>query len=157
MKSEINPKKEGLAHGGFNASGGGKTGTKSISFRVSENEYLEIQSRAAHGGMNLSQFMRHQCLDKPAPRKARSSRSDLKTLKLLLGRLQLFGDELRILAHEARQGGWPETQEIITVLRGHYEMRDALMEALGVGGLNPKKKTFRKPRGKKGLYRPKAW
>ena len=157
MKSEINPKKEGLAHGDFNATSGGKTGTKSISFRVSENEYLEIQSRAAHGGMNLSQFMRHMCLDKPPPRKARSSRSDLKVLKLLIGRLQLFGDELRILAHEARQGGWPEKEEIITVLRGHYQMRDALMDALGVEGLNPKKKAFKKRRGKKGLYRPRSW
>jgi len=96
------------------------------------------------------------CLDKPAPRKARSSRSDLKVLKLLIGRLQLFGDELRILAHEARQGGWPEKEEIITVLRGHNQMRTALMDALGVGNKKPKK-PFRKRRGKKGLYRPKAW
>ncbi len=156
MKSDINPNKEGLAQGDFNAIGGGKTGTKSISFRVSEIEYQEIQSRAAHGGMNLSQFMRHMCLDKPPPRKARSSRSDLKVLKMLIGRLQLFGDELRILAHEARQGGWPETEEIITVLRGHEQMRAALMDALGVGNKKPKK-PFRKRRGKKGLYKPKAW
>ncbi len=106
--------------------------TKTISARVSDEEWSSLDRKAAEAGLTLSDYLRAAALSCPPLRRQRRPRPDTVLLSDILAHLGRIGSNVNQLAHHANAGGIPSTDALNGAQCDIRRARDAVLDALGI-------------------------
>ena len=86
-----------------------------VPFRVSPEEYAELEQLSDRAGLTLGSYIRSRCLEKPTTRARRKPAIEHVTVSKLIGELGRVKNNLNQLAKKANSGNFI-TQEILAAL-----------------------------------------
>jgi len=100
-----------------------------VPFRVSPDEYAELEQLADRAGLTLGSYIRSRCLEKPTTRARRKPAIEHVTVSQLIGELGRVKNNLNQLARKANSGNFM-TQEILAALAVIQEIGQAAKRSM---------------------------
>jgi len=105
---------------------------KRLTVRFNDQEYHALQEYADRAGLSPSGYLRHTTLQTKPPRQSYRPVKDHEKLALILASIGRIGNNINQLAYVANTGSWPEQQNLNQACAHVHEIRDMLIQALGL-------------------------
>ncbi|PCJ47365.1 MAG: plasmid mobilization relaxosome protein MobC [Gammaproteobacteria bacterium] len=118
-----------------------------LSIRLSDDQRLEIETRAQNAGLTMGGYCKTVIFKTPAPRRSRRPVPEKAELSKLLGHVSRVGSNVNQISRQLNMYSAIDIVEVKNALSDVAELRAAIMKALGytekLSDLFPKKSTDR--------------
>ena len=104
-----------------------------VTVRLSRQEHDQLTAAADRAGLTVGSYVRARVLTAPTTRAVRTPPVSKVALSKLLGEIGRIGNNVNQIARRLNSGGdAPEAHDLQATLRGLWQMRDAVLIALGM-------------------------
>ena len=105
-----------------------------ITFRVTADEYANLEGAAGESGLTLASHVREALLGVPRTRTRRRPLVDVAALARLLGELNRIGGNINQILKRVNFGETPLAVEFHEALGGHQQVIAGIRAAMGLEG-----------------------
>jgi hypothetical protein len=102
-----------------------------LSIRLSENERLDIESRAQRAGLTMGGYCKHVIFNTEPPRQSRRPVPEKAELSRLMGQVSRVGANINQIARQLNMHSAIDVVEITSAVADVSELRASIMKALG--------------------------
>jgi hypothetical protein len=104
-----------------------------ITFRLSPEEYRNLETAATGAGLTMGTYIRGQVLDAPTTGRRRRPSVEVQAITRLQGEMNRIGGNIHQILKRVNFGETPLAYEFHEALTGYREVIGAIMSALGRG------------------------